>query len=215
MSVTSKERLLAKLATSKPYRDAYVAEHVKTSMPLHLRHLREERALSQAALAAQAQTTQTVISRLEDPQYGNLTVQSLLKIAAALNIALLVKFVPFSRLLAEGEDRSPRALSVPSFDEELALLQAWATRTKKGRRRPRKNTMSAHHDQHIRQNYDAFMEQLPHLAFTQRGKYALLHATRIIACFDTARDAYIAGQQLFPAQVFSVQEVTETPVDLG
>jgi hypothetical protein len=38
---------------------------------------------------------------------------------------------------------------------------------------------------------------------------------KIIEFFDTARDAYIAGQKLFPEQIFSVQEVTETPVDLG
>jgi hypothetical protein len=75
--------------------------------------------------------------------------------------------------------------------------------------------MSELHDQHIRENYEAFMAQLPHLVLTQRGKFALMHNKKIIEFFDTARDAYIAGQQLFPEHVFSVQEVTETPVDLG
>ena len=67
----------------------------------------------------------------------------------------------------------------------------------------------------MRQNYEAFMQQLPQLMFTQRGKFALMHDGQLIECFDTARDAYIAGQQLFPTTPFSVQEVTETPVDLG
>ena len=33
--------------------------------------------------------------------------------------------------------------------------------------------------------------------------------------FDTARDAYLAGQKLYPDALFSVQEVTDTPADLG
>ena len=75
--------------------------------------------------------------------------------------------------------------------------------------------MSEMHDHHIRQNYEAFMIQLPQLVLTQRGKFALMYNKEIIEFFDTARDAYIAGQKLFPDQVFSVQEVRETPVDLG
>jgi hypothetical protein len=39
---------------------------------------------------------------------------------------------------------------------------------------------------------------------------------QIIEFFDTARDAYVAGQRFFNQdRLFSVQEVTETPVDLG
>jgi hypothetical protein len=39
---------------------------------------------------------------------------------------------------------------------------------------------------------------------------------QIIEFFDTARDAYIAGIKLFDKdRLFSVQEVIETPIDLG
>ena len=130
MSVTSKEKLISKLENNKLYREAYVNEHVKTSVPLQIRHLREQCALTQTQLAEQAKTTQTVISRLEDPNYGNLTLNSLLKIASALDIGLLVKFVPFSRLLAEFQNLSPTALSVQSFTEELATLKAGVPRPK-------------------------------------------------------------------------------------
>lgn len=128
MSVISEERLLTKLE-KKPYRDAYVREHVKTSVPLQIRHLREQREWTQALLAQRAKTTQTVISRLEDPNYGNLSLNSLLKIAAAFDIGLLVKFVPFSRLLAEFHNLSPQAVSAQSFGEELPRLKRAATQT--------------------------------------------------------------------------------------
>jgi hypothetical protein len=68
----------------------------------------------------------------------------------------------------------------------------------------------------IERNYQAFQQQFPSLIATQRGKSALMRDGQIIEFFDTARDAYVAGQRLFEQdKLFSVQEGTETPVDLG
>src|SRR5919197_4806012 len=125
MSVVSKKRLLAKLK-NKAYRVAFVVEHVKTSVPLQIHALREQFGWTQGQLAERAKTTQTVISRLEDPNYGNLSLNSLLKLAYAFDIGLLVKFVPFSRLLNEFQDLSPQALFAKPFIEELPNLEAWA-----------------------------------------------------------------------------------------
>ena len=69
--------------------------------------------------------------------------------------------------------------------------------------------------EHIRRNYEVFQAQLRQLMGTHRGKFALMHESEIVEFFDTARDAYVAGQKLFPVGLFSVQEVVETPVDLG
>ena len=127
MNANSRQRLLAKLR-NKRYRDAYVAEQVKTAIPNQLFILRKQRDMNQADLAKLAKTTQSVISRLEDPNYGNMSVNSLLKAAAGLDIGLLVRFVPFSKLLAEVEDVSSRALSATTFNEELNDIEEWATR---------------------------------------------------------------------------------------
>jgi len=68
----------------------------------------------------------------------------------------------------------------------------------------------------IENNYKAFQSQLPSLLGSQRGKFALMRDRKIIEFFDTARDAYVTGQKLFASdRLFSVQEVIETPVDLG
>jgi hypothetical protein len=65
-------------------------------------------------------------------------------------------------------------------------------------------------------NYKAFQERLPSILAIFRGKFALMRDGRIVDFFDTARDAYIAGKSIFKDdQLFSVQEVVETPVDLG
>lgn len=71
-------------------------------------------------------------------------------------------------------------------------------------------------EEQIHRNYQAFQEQLPSLVATYRGKFALMRDGQIVEFFDTARDAYVTGQKLFASdQLFSVQEVIETPVDLG
>ena len=125
MSFGSKKGLVEELQNKK-FRDAYVAEHVKTSVPIQIYILREQRHWNQTQLAERAKTTQTVISRLEDPDYGRLSISSLLKLASAFDVALLVKFVPFTRLFEEFEDTSPEALSAKSFSEELPDMVAWA-----------------------------------------------------------------------------------------
>jgi hypothetical protein len=68
----------------------------------------------------------------------------------------------------------------------------------------------------VEKNYEAFRVQLPSLMTSHRGKFALMRHEQIVEFFDTARDAYKAGQKLFPEdQLFSIQEVIDTPVDLG
>lgn len=70
--------------------------------------------------------------------------------------------------------------------------------------------------QQVETNYKAFQEKLPSILTAHRGKFALMRDGQIIEFFDTARDAYVAGQKIFQQdQLFSVQEVIETPVDLG
>ncbi len=67
----------------------------------------------------------------------------------------------------------------------------------------------------VRRNYEAFLQQLPGLLVTHRGKFALMRDAKIVEFFDTSADAYRAGQKLFQDQRFSIQQVIDSPVDLG
>ena len=125
MSFGSKKRLVEEL-TKKQFRDAYVAEHVKTSVPIQIYLLREQRQWTHSQLAERAHTTPTVIARLEDPDDGRLSLSRLLQLASAFDVALLVKFVPFTRLFDACEETSPATLSAPSFMEEWPDIAAWA-----------------------------------------------------------------------------------------
>ena len=48
-----------------------------------------------------------------------------------------------------------------------------------------------------------------------RDQYALMRAGEIVAFFNEPGDAYRAGLERFSDQVFSIQEVTDEPIDLG
>jgi hypothetical protein len=70
--------------------------------------------------------------------------------------------------------------------------------------------------QQVERNFKAFQEILPAIAELHRGKFALMRDGEIIEYFDTARDAYVAGQKIFKEDlIFSIQEVVDTPIDLG
>jgi transcriptional regulator with XRE-family HTH domain len=115
MNLTLSRKLFEKLK-SKGYRDEYVAEHVRTGVALQIRTLREQRRLTQSELADLMGTSQSAVARAEDPDYGKLTINTLLDVARAMNVALSVKFLSFPEFIWHTRDVSPKALEVKSFD---------------------------------------------------------------------------------------------------
>lgn len=70
---------------------------------------------------------QNVISRLENPYYGKQTITTLKRMATVYDVALIVRFVPFSQLInyVSGtsyteEGLRPEAMDIPSFGQEFS-----------------------------------------------------------------------------------------------
>jgi len=116
-------RLWEKLARSKRYRESFAASVVKRMIPLQIRVLRKQRGWSQVDLAKESKLTQGVISRAEDPDYGNLTVNTLVRIGAGFDCAYVGRFVPFSELGRWYANLSnEKALEVPSFNDDHGFV---------------------------------------------------------------------------------------------
>ncbi|SRR5258708_2631557 len=109
---------LQKKLKNKEYRDSFAAEYIYSRIPLKIRAMRERRRLSQQELGRLAEVKQEWISKLEDPNYGRLTLSTLLKIASAFDVGLNVDFVPFSEIFYRSTHLSNEDFDVASFDEE-------------------------------------------------------------------------------------------------
>lgn len=64
-------------------------------------------------------------------------------------------------------------------------------------------------------NYDAFMRILATLLPHHRDRYALMRDGAVVEIFDKPGDANVHGIGRYPDEIFSIQEVTDEPLDLG
>ena len=103
----------------KTYRDAYVQSQIRTMLPFQLRSLRTSKGFSQEYVAERAGMAQPRISDLERPTGRMPNLETLCRIVSALDVALEVRFVPFSELIRNSEGFDPDNFSVKTFEEEI------------------------------------------------------------------------------------------------
>ena len=120
-------KLFQKLKASRKRRELFVAGQIKTGIPFQIRALRDKKGWTQGELGAQLGMTQTNISRLESPGYGRLNITTLQRMAAAFDVGLIVRFVPFSELIGWVDKLSPEAVAPKSFDEEIEMMENQST----------------------------------------------------------------------------------------
>lgn len=69
--------------------------------------------------------------------------------------------------------------------------------------------------QEIERNFEAFEALLGGLLPSKAGQFALLSGTKLIDVFPSAGDALAEGNNRFGDGHFSVQRITNRPLDLG
>jgi transcriptional regulator with XRE-family HTH domain len=104
--------------------DAEIRQHtigsqIKIGIPFQLRAMREHREWTQEVLAEKIGTTQNTISRLENPKTAKPSITTLLRLAHAFDVGLLVRFVPFGFYGDVINATNATHIEVPSYDEEL------------------------------------------------------------------------------------------------
>ncbi|HXA48566.1 MAG TPA: helix-turn-helix transcriptional regulator [Burkholderiaceae bacterium] len=91
---------------------------IEQGVAWQIRINRKKRNLSQDDLAELIGTNQSAISRIEDPEYGKHSLDTLVSVANAFDCALSVKFIPYSKLAEDSEDLGADALYAAPFTEE-------------------------------------------------------------------------------------------------
>ena len=67
----------------------------------------------------------------------------------------------------------------------------------------------------VDRNYEAFMRMLPDLLMQHRGQHALMKDAKVLGFYSTPQDASSAAESFISDGLYSIQHVTDAPVDLG
>lgn len=102
---------------NKEYREAFSSD-VGTGLAFQVRLMREHLGWKQEQLGEKTAKAQPTIAQLENPDYGRFSLDSLKRLANAFDVALMVRFVPFSELVDWTVGLTPERLIPPSFGEE-------------------------------------------------------------------------------------------------
>ena len=116
----------------KSFKEAYGDEEsrhlrnesqINIGIPFQLRAMREMRGWTQHELAEKLGTTQNTISRLESSKAHAPNASTLLRLAAAFDVALLVRFAPFSDFYEFNTRATQKSVAVPNYCDDLADLE--------------------------------------------------------------------------------------------
>lgn len=103
---------------AKKYRDAFMVSDTANSIAAQIATLRAGRKWTQKELAEKVGMKQSRISYLEDPNFRNVEVATLQRLASAFDVALLVRMVPFSELVERVCESASGDLSVRPYEKD-------------------------------------------------------------------------------------------------
>ena len=123
MNTNKKEQIWESLQDPE-YRTKFIEEHINVGIAFQLRSLRNRQHLTQAQLAQLMgnKCGQPTISEWENPNYGKYTLAKLKDLAKAFDVGLLVRFVPFSKLIDWTIGINSEDIAPPNFAEEQSLF---------------------------------------------------------------------------------------------
>jgi|WetSurMetagenome_2_1015567.scaffolds.fasta_scaffold103184_2 transcriptional regulator with XRE-family HTH domain len=101
------------------YRDTFVEEEINVGLSFQIKAIRNKQKLTQAELAGLMGVSQPLISQWEDPNYdGKYSLSTLKDLAKVFDVGLLVRFVPFSKLVEWTANLTKESIAPPKFEEE-------------------------------------------------------------------------------------------------
>ena len=111
-------------------RNEFVRDQVRVRLALLIRTLREQedRGWSQAELGKRMGKPQSVVSRIEDPDYGKLSLQTLFEVAEAFGLPLWVDIPEWDEWLRRSKDIQREKLYRQSFDADALIAKTESSR---------------------------------------------------------------------------------------
>lgn len=104
---------------SKEYRQVFAEQFVKELLPFQIEILMKHRGMSKQDLAKATGLSEQTIARAINPNSQSISLNTVIKIAAAFDVAFVAKFIPFSKLHEMVTNLKEDDWKLPSFNEEL------------------------------------------------------------------------------------------------
>src|ERR1035437_2834677 len=122
--VNERSKMISKLIQRRDTRESYIRSKLSVLLPAQIRSLRLRREMKQAELGAEAEMKQGRISVLERIGEVSFSVDTMIKLASAFRVGLIVKFAPMSEMLNWENGFQPDAFEVVPIEEDFAFVHA-------------------------------------------------------------------------------------------
>jgi len=116
--ISSKLRDIWNKMSNKEYRDAFTVADNSNTISTQIATMRHSRKWTQKELAEKCGMRQPRISDLEDPEFENVEIATLQRIASAFDVALLIGFIPFSELARRATSHNNSDFNVIEFSKD-------------------------------------------------------------------------------------------------
>jgi transcriptional regulator with XRE-family HTH domain len=121
--MSERSNLIHRLIENVDSRTSYIKAKLGVLVPSQIRSLRLQSEMPrQSDLAKAAGLHQSRISMFETPGAANMTIETLARLAAAFKVGLLVKFVPFSEMLAWENHFSQDSFNVTKINVDQDFI---------------------------------------------------------------------------------------------
>lgn len=129
--MSARSGMISKLINSFSSRVAYTKSTVGINITSQILALRKRRGLTQEDLATEAGMKQPRISAMERPG-ALVSVDTLIRLASAFKVGLVVKFVPFSEMLKWENSYSQDSFNATVIEEDKEFLEPRETAASSG-----------------------------------------------------------------------------------
>lgn len=121
--MNERSKKIFKLKESDASRIAYIKAKLSVLIPSQIKALRRKSGMTrQEDLANAANMLQSRISAMEKPGAVNFNLETLVRLASAFKVGMIVKFVPFSEMLRWENQFRQDNFNVTTIDEDSEFL---------------------------------------------------------------------------------------------
>ena len=121
--MSDRSEMISRLKGSKKYRAAYVRAKAHANIPSQIRALRLRRGITQEDLAREAEMKQPRISAMERPGETQFNLETLIRLATAFKVGLIVRFASYSEMLRWENEFTQDSFDVIDLEKDTAFLQ--------------------------------------------------------------------------------------------